>query len=160
MPTFARDILSLGPDGLGWLLATGGLGGLIGALVSSSLGHVKYKGRILIAALISWFVLLGIFANLQVLNISLPILLLAGISRTIVITFIQLLLLTWSSKEMHGRMVGARMFAIGMLSVGNTISGFGAGIVGVPVMIMVNVTIGLSIIASVTLWSSELLKRE
>lgn len=63
MPVIARDQLGLGAGGYGSLLATVGVGGLLGALlVAGPLSHVANKGRILMTAGIAFPTLLLGFA--------------------------------------------------------------------------------------------------
>ena len=50
MPVFAQEVLQAGPGGLGLLLGAGGAGAFIGTLVLASLGNVKGKGLLLLAA--------------------------------------------------------------------------------------------------------------
>ncbi len=47
LPAFAKDVLNAGPEGLGLLSASIGMGALIGALTIASLGHFKRKGLLL-----------------------------------------------------------------------------------------------------------------
>jgi len=47
MPVFARDILQVGPTGLGLLYASSGLGALLGSGLSIAMGDVRKKGNLL-----------------------------------------------------------------------------------------------------------------
>jgi len=63
MPIFAKDVFGVGPDGLGMLMASMGIGSLAGALFVASLGAVERRGLIL--------GLSGIFSGLLVLAFAL-----------------------------------------------------------------------------------------
>lgn len=50
LPIFAKDILSVGPQGLGILYAASSSGAVISGLVFSSFPHIRHQGKILLAA--------------------------------------------------------------------------------------------------------------
>ena len=78
MPVFAKDILEAGPSGLGILLAAQGLGGLTGTLIITSLGKIRFQGRVIIGASIAFGVFLIFFAFSSWYLISICLLFIAG----------------------------------------------------------------------------------
>ncbi|GHO91258.1 hypothetical protein KSF_013060 [Reticulibacter mediterranei] len=54
LPIFARQILHLTAFELGLLFSASGLGIILGALIVASLGDIKYKGVLLLAAFLLW----------------------------------------------------------------------------------------------------------
>ncbi len=85
LPIYAKDILQVGPAGLGWLRAAPGFGAMSMALVTTRLQPWRHPGRVLIWAVVGfglatigfglsrWFVLslaclyfTGVFDNLSV----------------------------------------------------------------------------------------------
>jgi MFS family permease len=48
LPAYARDVLSIGVDGFGILMAAPGIGALIGALSLAAYGERRHKGRLLL----------------------------------------------------------------------------------------------------------------
>ena len=48
MPVIAKEHLGLSPQGLGWLLACAGAGGLTGSLLIASLGDFRFKGGLFV----------------------------------------------------------------------------------------------------------------
>ncbi|MBI4496970.1 MAG: MFS transporter [Chloroflexi bacterium] len=48
MPVFAKDILGVGPEGLGLLLAAPGAGALVGSVSVIALGNVRHKGALVL----------------------------------------------------------------------------------------------------------------
>ena len=138
MPVFARDVLHVGSSGLGWRLSAEGLGGLIGALIISTLGRFKHKGWLAIAAMITWPVLLGIFASSRSFYISLALFVIVGIARGMAMAVIQVLILIWSPEEIRGRVLGVRQFAVAPMLLGNILSGAGAALWGAATVMVIN----------------------
>lgn len=50
LPVFARDILAVGPQGLGLLYSAGSVGALAGAAVMGSIGDIRYKIAVMLLA--------------------------------------------------------------------------------------------------------------
>lgn len=160
MPIFARDILHTGASGYGQLMAAIGLGFAVGPLITASLPSSVNKGKLLIAAIFAWPVVLMIFAVSRLFPLSMVLLVFTGIVQGMAITLIQSLLLMWSSEEMRGRVSGARAFAIGTLPLGSLLTGAGASLWGAPTMLLINVSAAILVTILVTIWASELLKRK
>ncbi|MBA7716067.1 Enterobactin exporter EntS [subsurface metagenome] len=160
MPVFARDVLYVGSDGLGWLLAANGLGRLIGALAISTLGRFRHKGWLLIGAMIAWPAFLGIFASLRLFYVNLALLVSVGIACGIAMVLIQLLLLAWASEEIRGRVSGMRIFAIAMLPLGNILSGAGATLWGASIMIVLNALACILTTMFIAFWAPQLRQRQ
>lgn len=81
MPVIARDQLGLGAGGYGSLLATVGVGGLLGALlVAGPLSHAASKGRILMTAGLAFPTLLLGFAYTTTLMMAYVVLFATGVA--------------------------------------------------------------------------------
>ncbi len=81
MPVIARDQLGLGAGGYGSLLATVGVGGLLGALlVAGPLSHAAHKGRILMTAGLAFPTLLLGFAYTTTLTMAYVLLFATGVA--------------------------------------------------------------------------------
>ncbi|WP_373063334.1 MFS transporter [Gemmatimonas sp.] len=81
MPVIARDQLGLGAGGYGTLLATVGVGGLLGALlVAGPISHAANKGRILITAGLAFPTLLLGFAYTTTLTMAYVVLFATGMA--------------------------------------------------------------------------------
>lgn len=118
MPVFAKDILEVGPSGLGFLLSAGGSGALAGTIIISALGDIRRKGLMitLSALLFGSFIIAFGLSNWYWL--SLILLFLAGLVNAFytisVMTTLQILV----PDRLRGRVMGiyALTWSIGPLS--------------------------------------------
>ncbi len=135
MPVIARDQLGLGAGGYGTLLATVGVGGLLGALlVAGPLSHAAQKGRILMTAGLAFPTLLLGFAYTTTLTMAYVVLFATGMAM---ITFnalsngvLQLLV----EEKYRGRLMAFYSLVFVGLSqaVGSFALGALAGVVSAP----------------------------
>lgn len=118
MPVFAKDILEVGPSGLGFLLSAGGSGALAGTIIISALGDIRRKGLMitLSALLFGSFIIAFGLSNWYWL--SLILLFFAGLVNAFytisVMTTLQILV----PDRLRGRVMGiyALTWSIGPLS--------------------------------------------
>jgi len=159
IPVFARDILHTGVTGYGQLMATIGLGNTIGPLLVAILPESINRGKLLVAVIFIWPAMLMFFAFSRLFSLSLVILVLTGLNQGMCMALIQSLLMVWSAEEMRGRVAGARALAVGTSPLGNLLTGAGAGIWGVPVMLLVNSALAMIISIAIFIWASVLLRK-
>jgi MFS family permease len=77
---FARDVLFVGPEGLGLLLSAIGAGAILGTVVLVGIGDVRAKGAVMIAAGIAYAVALLGFSLSTSFALSLGLLFLVGLA--------------------------------------------------------------------------------
>jgi len=82
-PIYARDILAVGPEGLGILYAASAAGALIGAFAFSMWGPVRQAGRWILFGVTTYGVCLLLFAQSHFFWLSIFLLVGAGIGDTI-----------------------------------------------------------------------------
>ena len=94
MVVFARTVFDVGAEGLGLLQSAVGLGSVIGSLGLATVGDVRHKGRVMIAAGVLFGVSVAAFAPCPWFVIALPILAVVGAADmrmgTLRVTVIQL----------------------------------------------------------------------
>ena len=119
LPLYARDILNVGPTGLGLLYAAPGIGALIGSALAIALGDVKKKGRLFTISSFTMPLVLILFSFSTWMPASLLILVLAGgldiMGGTVRNTMLQLSI----TEELRGRLMSMNMMVhrgIGPLS--------------------------------------------
>jgi MFS family permease len=129
MPIFARDILGGGPRLYGILMSANGTGALIGALCTASVGRLGHKGRILVAATITFGLTLIVFATVRPLAIVLPALVIAGGCATLYMGAVNTLLQANVPAELRGRIMSVYSLIMGgLMPLGGMLFGSAASL--------------------------------
>jgi MFS family permease len=133
MPAFARDVLHLGANGFGLLMAGSGVGALLGALTVASAGHILPTRTMALGGVWIFSAALILFAFNK--NLYLAVLLLALVGFGIVLYFStsNTVLQSIVPDEMRGRVMGiwALIFG-GMIPLGSLEAGLLADLIGTP----------------------------
>ena len=132
LPVYARDILEIGPQGMGIMMGATGIGALAGSLIVASLGDFQYKGRLLIGAAIAFGLTIVLFANSTSVPISLFLLALLGMASTSYMAMNQTLVQSRVNDEIRGRVMGIYMMTWGLMPLGTLPAGFLGDLIGVP----------------------------
>lgn len=131
MPVFARDILRVGAQGLGYLLTAVGVGAIIGALLVARLQAGK-RGEWLMYANLIGPVFLIIFCISSNFYLSLVLVMLIGAANAIRLTLGNSLTQLNTADEYHGRMMSIfNLLFNGMSRVGALVIGGFAEIIPV-----------------------------
>jgi predicted MFS family arabinose efflux permease len=152
LPIFARDVFSVGAAGLGWLSAALGVGALLGSALMVVMGTRQRTGVLMLVGTGLWSLFELVFALTPDFYVALGVLVLAGMAQTICLTNITIMLLSTSTSEMRGRMMGLRSLAVAPLFLGSMISGAAAEAVGAPLTTVVCALIGMVLTLSVAPW--------
>ncbi|MSQ22229.1 MAG: MFS transporter [Dehalococcoidia bacterium] len=152
MPVFAKDIFQAGPQGLGILLSANGLGGLLGALFTASLGNFDRRGALQLGALLGVGLAGVAFAFSSSLPVAMSILVAAGFCSMVYMTTNQTALQMAIPDRMRGRVTSIMMLNMGLMPIGGLIAGVGADIIGAPATVATMCGITLVITVLVTLF--------
>jgi MFS family permease len=109
MPVFARDVLRVGPAGLGFLYASPGVGALIGSGLLLLLGDVRQKGRLFVVATFLQPIVIILFALSPWMAASMLMLALSGILDVLGGTVRNAMLQLSTRDQMRGRVMGMNM---------------------------------------------------
>lgn len=132
MPVYAKDIFTVGPNGLGYLMTAVGVGSIIGALWVANLRSGN-RGTWLLVANIIGSVGLAFFAFSGAYWISLILVLLIGASNSIRLALANSLTQLSTSDEYHGRVMSVfNLLFNGMSRVGALVIGGLAEFITVP----------------------------
>ncbi len=137
MPVFARDVLGGGPRLYGLLMAASGIGALLGALATASLGSFGRKGPILLGSTVSFGLALVAFALSGRIGLSLGLLTLAGVGQTLYMGAANTLLQTTVPDEFRGRIMSVYSLILGgFMPLGGMLLGSVATLAGsVPLVV-------------------------
>ncbi len=103
LPLFARQILHLGPSGLGILFSAAGAGTVAGAFALASLGEMRHKMRLLLGSILCWVAALAIFGLSGSMAVAVAALFALGAAQNWAGTATVTLLQTRVPAEMRGR---------------------------------------------------------
>lgn len=132
MPLFARDILGVGPTGLGFLYAAEGFGETAGALALASLSQVRRRGWLMLGGFLGLGTLLLLFSLSSWFYLSLVALAAVGLAHAAVMVMVQTLLLSSVPDDLRGRVMGIYVVTWGAVPLGSLQAGAVAGLLGAP----------------------------
>lgn len=132
MPVMARDVLRVGAIGLGSLAAMVGVGQLCATLAVASRGNPRNKGTLLVAAAIGFGVFIALFALSPWYSVSLAVVMIVGALGSSYDTSMSTVLMTVSSDEARGRVLGLYYSTMGVSALGWLGVGAAATALGMP----------------------------
>jgi len=136
MPVFARDVLAVGEQGLGFLTAAVGVGAVLGALGVASL-HQGGRGKWLAAGSLVFPMALIVFALSEQVVLALPTLILAGAGFIVQQALVNSLVQALVEDRMRGRVLSIySLLFIGMQQGGNLLAGGVAQLWSAPVAVL------------------------
>jgi MFS family permease len=160
MPYIARDVLGLDQQGLGWLAASFASGALLGSLYVSTFGGRLRPARTMLVACAAWYLcLLGLALPIDA-RVAMVLYVAAGLSQSLSMVALSIILLRTSHERFRGRVMGARMLAIYTLPIGLMAAGPLVTAIGFRGLVVLYVGLGLSLLACIAyVWFEDLLPR-
>ncbi len=149
LPIFAKDILQVGPSGLGWLRAAPSLGAVVMAVVLAHLPPLRRAGATLLWAVAGFGLATIVFGLSRSFILSLLMLVMLGALDNISVVIRSTLLLVGTPDEMRGRVSAVSSIFI---STSNELGGFESGLVASlfgPIMSVVGGVIGTLLVVTV-----------
>ncbi|MEP7072110.1 MAG: MFS transporter [Verrucomicrobiota bacterium] len=142
MPAFARDVLHLGPNGYGFLMAANGVGALIGALAVATWGHLVAPRKLALGGVYLFSAALFAFAFTDSFYLALVPLVLGGFGMLLFFSTSNTTVQTIVPDEMRGRVMGVWSLVFGaMIPLGSLQAGALAHWVGTPFTLAFNAVI-------------------
>ncbi len=137
MPALAKDVLKIGPDGLGTLMAAAGLGALAAGLFVASIGH-RFKPRSIVTVGSIWAPV-GLIAVSFISSYPLTIacIVFIGFGMMMFLAVSNSIIQVASPDELRGRILSVRTFVfMGLAPVGALLIGAVAELAGVQKAIL------------------------
>ena len=153
MPVVARDIFDLEANGLARFVAITAVGAFVGSVAVASFMRVRSPERMMVAGIVAWHLALLVFARIESTPFAMFVLACFGLSMSVAMVTMSIVLLGRTSPEFRGRVMGVRSLAVYGLPVGLLVGGFLFERLGPQVTLTVNSIAGLVLTgAIVAIW--------
>jgi MFS family permease len=137
MPIFAKEVLHSGAGGYGLLMSAVGLGAVIGTLTLATLGSVRHKGVVVLAAIFMLGASLIAFSLSRSFELSLVLMVVTGAAQMVYMTTNQTVLQLIIPDEMRGRVMGIYMLNQGLVPFGSLMAGALADVTSAPTAVLI-----------------------
>ena len=159
MPVFQKDVLKVGPEGLGILLAAPGLGACLAGFALATLSsRLKRQGIVLIVSLIALGVGMNLFAWTTSFPVALVVLVAIGVFQIFYMATTNTMLQVIVPDHLRGRVMSIYMLDRGLMPIGQMTAGVSAHWIGAPATVSY---MGLAVIvlAIVLAWRAPVVRR-
>jgi MFS family permease len=133
MPVFQKDVLKVGPEGLGILLAAPGLGACLAGFALATLSsRIHRQGIVLLASLIALGIGMNIFAWTTSFTLALIVLVAIGACQIFYMATTNTMLQVIVPDHLRGRVMSIYMLDRGLMPIGALSAGVSAHWIGAP----------------------------
>jgi len=123
LPYVARRVYMVDATGLGWLVASFSLGGLLGSIAMVVTGGPRRRERSMLVNTVIWYALLLAFGYVPTMGPAVLTLLLAGLVQSMAMISMTGTLLAAAGDRFRARVMGVRMLAVYGMTLGLLASG-------------------------------------
>lgn len=146
LPVFARDVLNVGPEGLGWLAGFGGVGAILGSFAVAVFSKARQLQTLTVIGGLGFGITVLVFAYSTSLIFSLFLSLGLGFLMQIFMTANFTLVNIAAAAYIRGRVMGLRYLIMGMGPVGVFGVGYAAETLGSSISLGVSGIVSLVLI--------------
>lgn len=159
MPVFAKEVLHVGPEGLGLLYSGPAIGGVIAAVIVASFHNkIKHQGKAIISALVLYGVATIGFGLSKFFPLSIFFLILVGFGDMLSTTIRNTIRQTITPDHLRGRMASImRIFFQGGPQLGDMEAGFLAKAIGGPLTVVIG-GVGVLVVLSFLAFKGKALR--
>lgn len=137
LPIFARDILRVGPEGLGILYSAESVGALVSGSAVALAGNIRHKGKILLWAVGFYGLATALYGWSTWFPLSFLFLALVGAADTVSTILRNTIRQLSTPDQLRGRMTSVNMvFFMGGPQLGNLEAGMLAALLGAPLSVI------------------------
>jgi len=133
MPVFQKDVLKVGPEGLGMLLAAPGLGAMLAGLMLATMANrVRRQGVLMLVSLVSLGVVMNLFSQTTSFPLAILALVAVGSCQVFYMATTNTMLQLIVPDHLRGRVMSIYALDRGLMPVGALIAGISAHVMGAP----------------------------
>jgi MFS family permease len=133
MPVFQKDVLMVGPEGLGLLFAAPGVGAVPTMLLLATVAHrIRRTGLLLLISILLLGLFLFLFSRTTSLPVALLVLTAMGACHLTYLAAASTILQTLVPDALRGRVTSLYMFDRGLAPIGALLAGLSTELVGAP----------------------------
>jgi len=159
LPIYAKDILQVGAQGLGFLAAAPASGAVITGLIMARLGTLKKQGLVVIVSVAIFGAATIAFGISRIFWLSLLMLAIVGAADTVSTILRQTIRQLSTPNNLRGRMTSINMiFFMGGPQLGEVEAGGLAALFGAPLSVVTG-GVGCLIAAAIALFGGKTLRR-
>lgn len=133
MPIFQKDVLGIGPEGLGLLLAAPGIGAVVATFIlAAGANQMRRKGTLMLGSLASLGMSIILFAQMRSLPMAMFALFCLGAAQMTYMTTANTLVQFVVPDELRGRVMSIWMLNQGLGPIGALFAGVSTEYIGAP----------------------------
>lgn len=132
LTVFAKDVLNIGPMGLGILTSSAAAGAVCGALIVATLGDFRHRGSLMLGSMFGFGVMLCLFSFSPWPILSVFLVILTGGLNMMYNSSNNTMLQLMAPDEMRGRIMSTLFLNRAMVPMGTAMAGALATVVGAP----------------------------
>ncbi len=133
MPVFQKDVLRVGPEGLGMLMAAPGVGAVLAVLVLASVANrFRRQGLLLVGSIVVLGLFLILFSRTTSFPLALVVLIVVGAFQMLFLASTNTMLQLIVPDELRGRVMSLYMLDRGLMPAGALFAGVVAHFIGAP----------------------------
>lgn len=152
LPVFAKEVLFVGPEGLGILYSATSVGALTASFGMAHLGQIRNQGKILLLAIGAYAVGTILFGFSKIFSLSYIALMIIGAGDSVSMIIRHTIRQLVTPDEMRGRLTSTNMiFAFGGPQLGEFEAGLLAQAAGGPVAVLIGGVITLVLVGAVAI---------
>ena len=160
LPYAAQRVYHVDARGLGLLVASFALGGLLASITMVVTGGPRHAERATLVGTMLWYALLLGFGHLENITAGLTTLFVAGFVQNVAMIAMTSVLLAGAGEGFRGRVMGVRMLAVYGLPLGLIGDGFLIDRIGYPATVTTSAALGLACTALIGLrWRASMWRR-
>jgi MFS family permease len=138
MPVFQKDVLKIGPEGLGLLMAAPGIGAVMAILTLASMGNrIKRQGRFLVGSIFVLGAAIILFSQITWFPLALVTLVIVGMFQMFFLASTATMLQMIVPDELRGRVLSLYMLDRGFMPLGALFAGTSAHFLGAPTTVAI-----------------------